>query len=319
MFKRPASFFAKRFFFEQESCWLAWKAGKDLFLDCGRRSGKSELFAELLIEAVEEYERDALYIAVTRIEAREIMWDKLSERLKDRPNWTSNETRLEWTFHGKQRNGTIFLKGADKGAKALRGTAKKLVLCDEVAFWDHPDVVEMELIPMLADFNGQIGFASTPKGKNHYWDRRNRIMSDSRFFHGHWTMFQNPYLSDDGRKRVAGAYLGPNDPYYRQEIMGEYVQFSGLVFALDEHLFLGDMWHPAELYHSWHYQGVDHGYSPDPTAAVWLAYNPLKDHVLVYSEYKQDRLLVSQHADILLNQEPYKMQQRISDIDLHLS
>lgn len=297
--------------------WLGYKAGLDLVLDWGRRSGKSETIAEVFVEDVEEYGKDCMYIALTQTQAREIMWAKFYDRLKDKKDWKSNETRLEWRH--KPSNALISLKGADIGKDKLRGNAKRLIAPDEFAFFRDPSIVKDVLVPQLADFNGQFIYGSTPRGKNHFHDLKMRALKEPRkFFTSHCTVFENPFISPEGREKLLAEYSGPDDPLYRQEILAEYVVFNGLAFALPQDSYVCRRWDPADLDHSYHWRGVDHGYSPDPTACLWMAYSRSKGCYLIYNEYKQSKLLIKQHADVINGQEHYHFVDTYSDVDPQL-
>lgn len=113
MFKRPASYFVNRFHEKQETAWIAYKAGLTVVLPWGRRSGKSEYFAEVLIEDVENYGKPCLYLASTQDSAREIMWPKMRERVQKLPNWKLSDSILEAVY--KPTNTPIRFRGIEKG------------------------------------------------------------------------------------------------------------------------------------------------------------------------------------------------------------
>lgn len=285
-----------------------------LFLTAtGLVTHNSELISEVFIEDVETYGKDCLYIALTQTQAKEILWNKLYQRLKDNKNWKPNESRLEWKH--LPSNAVIGLKGADLGKDRLRGNAKRVIALDEFAFFRDPTIVKDVLVPQLADYNGQIIYCSTPKGKNHFWQLKNKAVVDRlKFFTSHCTVFENPYVSAEGRNKLIQEYTGEDDPLYRQEVLAQYVDFNGLVFALPQDSYTCDRWDHADLEHSFHWRGLDHGFSPDPTACVWIAYNRRKGHFLVYSEYKQLALLIHKHTEIINSQEPFTFINTFSDV-----
>lgn len=315
-FRRPVEYYLSRFHPKQEDAWLGYKSGRDLLLDWGRRSGKSALIAEIMIEAIEESGKDCLYIALTQNQAREIMWPTLFQKLGDNKKWKSNEQRLEWKY--LPAHATLSLKGADLGKDRLRGSAKKVIALDEMAFFRDPSIVKDVLAPQLADYNGQFIFCSTPKGRNHFWQLKQQAnVDEDRYYTSHCTMFDNPYISDAGRMRILREYTGENDPLYRQEIMAEYIDYVGLVFALPQDSYVEPLWEGGVLEHSYHWRGVDHGFQ-DPTACVWIAHNERKGHLHVYNEYKEKKMLVHQHTDTIKSLEPYHFVDTISDIDPQL-
>jgi phage terminase large subunit len=169
---------------------------------------------------------------------------------------------------------------------------------------------------MIADYNGQIMFGSSKRGKNHFFELVERAKrNEDDYLVQEFTIFDNPYISEKGKQRILKEYESEDDPLYRQEIKNEWVTFQGMVFALPAESYTTKRWDQADLDHSYHIRGVDHGFSPDPTACVWLAYNDRKGYWLLYSEYKQTKLLIHQHKEIITKQEPFIINETIADID----
>jgi hypothetical protein len=318
VFRRPLSYFERRFHEKQEEQWLAYKAGCDLVLPWGRRSGKSDLFAEIFIEDLEDYGKPCLYLASTQKSAREIMWPKFKTRLRGNKDWRLNDQRLEAIY--TPADAPVRLGGIEN-IDDLAGKAYRVVVADEFALWKKKHTTPQEIIkliiaPMLADFDGQLLYGSSKRGKNQMFDIHQRALGNrEKYFVNEATIFDNPFVSESGRNKVIQEYDGVDDPLYRQEILNEYVTFQGMVFALDVESYTENRWDPADLDHSYHIRGVDHGFSPDPTAAVWIAWNHRKGHWLVYNEYKQAKLLIHQHADIINSLEHYPIADTFSDVD----
>lgn len=313
-FRRPVEYFVNRFHVEQEAAWLAYKAGMDLVLPWSRRSGKSQLFAEIQIEDVEESGYPQLYVAKTQKQARQIIWPKLQNRLLTEPHWKPNEQRLEYVYKGGP---AIVIKGADLRADDLAGGAYRTIVCDEFALWNKPEVKQRVLAPMLVDYDGQFLVGSTKRGKNHFYRLHMEALAKPlKYFCSEVTMFQNDFISASGRSKVIDEYPGgEKNPLYRQEILNEYVVFEGMVFAIPAETYVEKRWDQAEYDNSFHWRGMDHGFSPDPTACIWLAYNRRRGYFQVYSEYKQQELLIKQHADVIGVQEKYRFIDSFSDID----
>lgn len=313
-FCRDTAYHRGRFHRKQFNAWIGYKAGLNLFLPWGRRSGKSDLFAEILIEDIEENGYQCLFIAKTKIQAREIIWDKFRVRLLHSSGWRLNESKLEACYKGGP---SVRIKGADKDVDTLAGSGYRLIACDEYALWRNPEVVGKVLAPMLADYNGQFLFGSTKRGRNHFYRLHERAkLEPEKYYVDEATIFDNPFITDQGREKVLSEYEGgESNPLYKQEILNQYVIFEGMVFALPVESYVETKWDRGDLEHCWHWRGMDHGFSPDPTAAVWIAYSRSKRTFQVYSEYKQHALLIKQHADIIGAQEPYRFIESISDID----
>jgi hypothetical protein len=311
---RPPEYFLTRFTPRQELAWLAYKAGLDLVLPCGRRSGKTELDVEILIEDVEEYEKPCLYVAKTQKQARDIVWPKFRQKLKGNSNWKPKEASLEWCHAS---GAVIRLAGADLVAENQVGSAYRIIVCDEFALWKKPEIYSLVLAPMLVDFAGQVIFSSTKRGQNHFFRLHKRAISlPDKYFVQEMTMFDNTFLTDEGRQKIIQEYEGGElNPLYRQEVLNQYVIFEGMVFAINPEEYVENRWDPADLEHAFHFRGMDHGYNPDPTAAIWLAYNKHRGHWQVYQEYKRPKLLIKDHADAIKGLEPYSIVETYSDID----
>lgn len=315
MFKRPLSFYVNRFHDHQENAWLGYKAGLDLVLPAGRRSGKTELICQIMIEDVETHGKPCLYVAKTIKQAREIVWEKFEQALRKHSDWMLYESSLEAYY--KPAKTSIRIKGVDKDADNLTGTGYRIIACDEYALWKKPDVVGRVLAPMLGDYNGQFIFTSTKRGKNHFYKLHQKALAmPDKYYVGEWTMFENTYLTDEGRAKVLSEYEGGEDNLlYQQEVLNKYVVFEGQVFALPEEAYLERVWDPADIDNGVRWRCVDHGYSPDPTACLWMAYNPRKGHYQVYGEYKQHALLISQHSQAIGIIDNRTFQGSYSDVD----
>lgn len=315
-FIRPLSYYEKRFHRKQFEAWKAYKAGLNLFLAWSRRSGKSNTFTEIMVEDIEDRGHDCLYVAKTQKQARRIIWKKFFSVLHGQSGWKLNESRLEAVYKGGP---LISVKGADLSADNLAGAAYRIIACDEFALWRKPSIVKEILAPMLADHEGQMLYGSTKRGKNHFYDLHQLALGEpKKYFVSEATMFDNTFMTEKGRQIVLSEYSGENDPLYQQEILNKYVSFEGMAFALPESDYIVRRWDPADLEFSYHWRGMDHGYSPDPTAVVWIAYNNKFKYYLVYSDYEEKQLLIYDHAKAIVAQEPYQIIDTFSDIDPQL-
>ncbi len=315
-FLRSVEYFAHRFHDKQETAWLAYKAGLDLVLPWGRRSGKTDFKAEIAIEDVEDYQMPVLYVARTQKQAREIIWPKLSQRLATEDKWKPNEAKLTYSYTASAR-GHIVIKGADTIGDDMVGQAYRLIICDEFALWKKPDIVKRVLVPMLADYNGQIIYGSTKRGKNHFYDKHMEALAHpERLFAIESTIFDNPYISPLGREKLIREYDGENDPLYRQEILNEYVSFEGKVFAFDVEAIAVNKWSEWEYQERCvHFCGLDLGYKPDPTAMVWGAHHWDHDVLMIYDEYEESEQLIRNHAESIMGQTRFEVLDTYSDHD----
>ncbi len=313
-FLRTAQYHHDRFHPKQEQAWLAYKAGYNVHLPWGRRTGKTDLIAEIFIEDVEEHGRDVLFCALTGDQAFNIFWPKLEQRLKDQPDWKPNYARHEWTHLPSKAK--VSLKGLDLGKHRLRGNAKRLIALDEFAFAKDPSIVKDVFVPMLADYNGQLIYSSSPNGENHFYELDQLAKKGKkRLYSVKATMFDNPYISSEGRQMLLEEYSGIDDPLYRQEVLAEYIVLEGMAFALPQASYVVQRWDNADLEHSFHWRGLDHGFNPDPTACVWLAYSPRKQQWLIYSEYQEKKQLIDTHTQNIQLLEDFPILETYSDVD----
>lgn len=314
-FLRPLEYFLNRFHYEQENTWLAYKAGKHIVQNWGRRSGKTQEFAEIVVEDVEDYGKDCMYLTISQRQGREIFTPVMNQVLKNQlgKTWKYYPSRLE--YQHMKSGAIVTIKGVDVGKDKIRGSGKRIIILDEFAFWRDPSVVKEVVVPMLADHNGQMLVGSTPKGYNHFHKLVERAKLDDDYYFSSCTMFQNPFISEKGREMLIKEYDGIDDALYRQEILGEFVVFEGLVFALEKASYTTKTWDRGELDHCYHWRGVDHGFSPDPTACLWMAYSPRRDQYLIYNEYKQSKLLIKEHADLIKEKTEWELVETYSDID----
>jgi len=113
------------------------------------------------------------YIGPTYRQAKRVAWRYLKNY--SRPYWTAppSESELRVTLTG---NSTIYCLGADN-ADSLRGMYLDGAVGDEYALW-KPSVFSQVLRPALSDRNGWGVFASTPRGKNLFWEQVNKARKD---------------------------------------------------------------------------------------------------------------------------------------------
>lgn len=313
-FYRPAQYFLNRFHKKQEVAWLGYKSGLDLVLDWGRRSGKTELVAETLIEDIEDNGKSCMYVTNSQKQARKVLWPKLKQKIINNKNWKPSEAYLEAKH--LPTGAVIALRGADIGKDRLRGDAQRIIALDEFAHWKDPSIVPEVLVPMLTDYNGQMLYTSTYRGKNHFWELKQRALREPfRFFTSTCTMFENPFISEAGKKRIVEEYPGgENNLMYRQEVLCEPVVFSGLVFAIPQDTYKKQQWNAERLNRCFHWRGVDLGWK-DPTAVCYLAYDPLAKVYQFYADYKKSEALIYRHAEAIKRQFPYAYLASFADND----
>jgi len=198
----------------------------------GRRFGKTHLSIRELCYHARLPDKEVWYIAPTYKMARQIVWKKLKNRLKDL-NWITktNETELSITL----RNGsTISLKGADN-YDSLRGVGLDFIVLDEFADIS-PEAWFETLRPTLSDKQGRALFIGTPKGIGNWsYELYQNTQDDPET----WKSFS--YTTLDGGnvtpEEVEAARRDLDERTFRQEYMATFETFSGRIYyAFDRSL-----------------------------------------------------------------------------------
>lgn len=208
---------------------------------CGRRFGKTVLGAfEMIGVAVAKNDRRVPYYAPTRDDARDIMWNTLTDIALPITTY-KNESRLELKVRTQEGGESlIVLYGweAVKDRQKGRGVANDFILCDEVSkykeFWLGWEEV---LRPTLTDRTGDAMFLSTPNGFNHFYDLCNLENTDQDYKSFHFTTYDNPYIAVSEIEKAKGEVT---EDRFWQEYMADFRKTTGLIykeFSRDRHLY----------------------------------------------------------------------------------
>jgi hypothetical protein len=137
-------------------------------LNTHRRAGKTvALVNDVLYGALQCRQRkpQLAYIGPTFTQAKRIAWSYLKDFAEPYLAKTPQESELKITL---KNDASIYVLGADN-ADALRGMYLDGTVNDEYAMW-RPTVFSQVIRPALSDRNGWSVFASTPRGKNLFYD-----------------------------------------------------------------------------------------------------------------------------------------------------
>lgn len=192
----------------------------------GRRFGKTHIAIRELAKAARHGNHVCWYVAPSYRIARQVVWDKLKNRLRD-INWVAriNESDLRIELV----NGSmIALRGADN-ADSLRGVGLDFLCLDEVADIDEKAWTEV-LRPTLADKQGRALFLGTPKGKSNWlFDLYQRGQDTTEH---QWESWQ--YTTVDGgvvpAEEIEAARRDLGDREFRQEFLASFEQWSGTIY-----------------------------------------------------------------------------------------
>ena len=190
----------------------------------GRRCGKSELAAWLLIlNALELEKGKVFYVAPTQQQARDIMWQTLM-RLGQGIIKNAHINNLEITL---KNGGIISLKGADR-PDTMRGVSLKYLVMDEYADMKE-EVWEEILQPALADQQGGALFIGTPKGRNHFYEMyaKAELGQAKDFKAWHFTTYDNPYIP---RTEIEAAKERMSSYAFNQEFLASFASKGSALF-----------------------------------------------------------------------------------------
>lgn len=268
---------------------------------CSRRAGKSEMAAELLYEVASSHANStALYVALTRTSAKNIMWPKL-QVLKDKfeIDCTLLEGSLEVKLH--KNNSRIWLVGADMAnfIDRLRGGSYPIGIIDECqSFRTHiKELIDDVLTPAIADYNGSIYLLGTPGPvpAGYFYEATEKRMHG--FSVHKWTMLDNPFMPN--AKEFMQKILEKNswtkeNPTFRREYLNEWVlDLDSLFYKFNRDANVCEQHKLSDEYNR--VLGIDYGYN-DKTAFAILAYSDYSPKIFVEHTEAHGEMIPSEIA-----------------------
>ena len=273
---------------------------------CTRRAGKSELAADILYEAATKTPNSvALYIALTRRSAKNIIWPKLLA-LKDKYNieCTPLEGALEVKF---PNNSIIWCVGADMTnfIERLRGGAYSTCVVDEAqSFRSHlGELIDDVLTPALIDFNGTLNMFGTPGPipQGYFYE------ATEKNIHGYslhkWGMLDNPFIPQAQSfmdEMIEKRNWTKENPTFRREYLNEWVlDLDALFYKFREEK---NVLRNSPLNKHNRVLGIDYGFNDKTTFAI-----------LAYSNYSPDIFIeyTEGHSEMIPSQIAGRVQQLV--------
>lgn len=186
------------------------------------------------------------------------LWSQIKTDLAPMISRTSEaQSRIEFI------NGAVFETWTARN-ETVRGRKYHFVVIDEAALIADATLWQAAIRPLLSDYRGSALFASTPRGRNWFWERYMRGLNPD---FPDWQSWQfptsaNPHLSQD---EIASAQNELPERTFQQEYQAIFLEDSGTVFR-DTHLVCTA--HPLRLPEpdKHYYMGVDWGRENDFTA-----------------------------------------------------
>lgn len=265
-------------------------------LRAGRKFRKTSLGISLLIEGALETGLTYPYIAPSKVQAKNIVWDDHIQRILNHFKdsgvpYKTNEVELSIRF---PNGGKVQLFGVEN-KEALRGISNWGGLFgDEYDDWAE-DIWPTIIRPNLITHKGWAILAGTPKGKRGLY--RMSLNPDWKEFH--YTSYDNPDLSREELKELEEEYRSYGEDYYQQEIMAEYIKPIGVVYKEfnEEHQVRDFAYDPSlPLHTAWDF-GVN-----DATAIIWL--QPYQSELRVVDYYEASDASI-EHFVQVINSKPY--------------
>lgn len=158
---------------------------------------------------------------------------------------------------------TVYCLGAEKVSQVskLRGASIKYCYGDEVAEW-NPEVFELlksRLDKPYSRFDG----ALNPESPNHWL--KDFLDSDADIYTEQYTIFDNPFLSDDFVENLCKEYEGT--VYYKRYILGEWALAEGPIYPMYERAYGVPEGSPSQYCVS-----IDYGTMNAFAAILWAKY-----------------------------------------------
>ncbi len=197
-------------------------------LVCGRRWGKTFLAVEMLLKASDRRRSVNVYVAPTRLQAKELVWDALKTRFvqlgwRCRPN--ESELRI------KRPNGAqIILKTAERPDR-IRGLGIDFIVFDEVGEYKSSDIWTQVVRPALSDKGGSAVFMGTPKGFNFFYDIYNDAKTRENWSAFTFKTIDSPFFKTKaGLEELEWAKRDLSEKDYRQEYEASFEAHSGRIY-----------------------------------------------------------------------------------------
>ena len=243
---------------------------------CSRRAGKTVAAAGKLIKTAQKKRGCVcLYLALTRLNAKRIVWRTL---LDLNAEWglgaKANETELRLDL---PNGSTIYLAGAnDKGEiEKYRGLALALVVIDEAQSFPAyiEELVDAVITPALMDYDGALALVGTPGPveAGYFY----KCATSPGWAHFSWTVFDNPHIEAKSKKNprqhldeeLKRRGVAEDDPLIQREWWGKWrADPNSLVFRYDAKR---NALREIPAVNGWQYVvGVDLGYDDADAIAV---------------------------------------------------
>jgi phage terminase large subunit-like protein len=279
---------------------VAWALGKNYFKDEPSWEWVKNL-------PIPEKANNIWIVGLDFLVLRDVLWsEKMRRGGANHPPFLPEDPAViehvsDGDFQVKFKNGSIITgKSAESGREKFQSASIDLVWIDEECEKDIYD----ECFVRTADCAGKILLTLTPltdisSGIRTPWVfdlYEEWVAGDNSLEFCQLSTLNSPFVPEEEKQRLIERYAG--DPEEGARLYGKFVQKSGLVYPTwnkAKHIIK-----PFEI--SPDYPRI---VSIDPaatgvTAAIWIAIDP-RDNYIIYREYYQRDLIVSEHAKNILH------------------
>jgi Terminase RNaseH-like domain len=227
-------------------------------LACGRRFGKTKVAMDALATRLLDGQQVAYFAPTFRMGAE--VWREMKTLLSPVVKTiTEHEWRMELHTGGVLECWSL----ANQAAETVRGRTYHYVVVDEAALLESAAIWQGAIRPLLTDFRGGALFASTPRGRNWFWQL---YLNGQDAGMPEWESWRLPTTANPSipLEEVAAARRDIPERYFQQEYEATFLDDGGAVFRQIEPVCSGV---PREAEAGERYVfGVDWGKEHDFTA-----------------------------------------------------
>jgi len=246
---------------------------------CGGRAGKTIADAAYLIQEALQYEGSvAIYITLSRLNAKKLIWPEL-RKINQTFNLGGkiNESDLSIRYG----NSYVYASGASTRAEIekFRGLPIRICIIDEVQSFPEyiRELIDDVITKRLFDYNGILALTGTPGPVpvGYFYDACN----SPAYRHFHWTMFDNPWIKIKSGKsqqqlleeEMARKGVDESHPSIQREVFGKWtLDTTNLVLNYNKDKNDYDELPPHKVYS--YIMGIDIGFK-DADAICLLAHS----------------------------------------------
>jgi hypothetical protein len=193
-------------------------------LACGRRFGKTAVAIDILCNQLLDGHSAAYFAPTFRMGAE--VWRELHQLLRPLIRLAREDSWRMELHTGGVFEGWSLAQGA---GELVRGRKYHYVVMDEAALFDSADAWHGAIRPLLTDYEGGALFASTPRGRNWFWQL---FLQGQNAGFPDWEAWQYPTAANPHIKaaEIEAARLGMPERFFRQEYEAVFLDDGGAVF-----------------------------------------------------------------------------------------